>query len=59
MDIEKAKIAFAAEISAAATAGGNYAEIDESGEAIHFCTVVDNSTPLDWSWGPECSGFWI
>lgn len=48
---------FAAEIAEAKGNGCNYAEADD--DCIHFCTVVNGSTPMNWSRGPECDQFWI
>lgn len=52
---------FEAEIRAAKAEGYNYAEVSESGEHIHFCYIPEgrNSTPLDWSWGPYATSFWL
>ncbi len=52
---------FEAEIRAAKAGGYNYAEVSESGEHIHFCYIPEdsNSTPLDWSWGPYATSFWL
>ena len=55
MEIMEIKKFFKKEIAEAIASGYNYAETD--GEFIHFCRVDNNSTPINWSWGPDCDQF--
>ena len=49
---------FAFEIKEAKKQGFNYAEVDPC-KGIHFCTIKNNATPINWSYGPDCDQFFI